>query len=105
MSDMDPDAKKAMEFLTWLTCGADIWIEHMSSEGQKRPLAKVFTSKQRKEAMDLIVSTNSEETRRNVYFLPNQEMSSGKRKLANLSGSRFLHVDLDYKDYDWDLNG
>lgn len=99
MSDMDPDAKKAVEFLTWLTCGADMWIEHMSSEGQKRPLAKVFTSKQRKEAVDLIVSTNSEETRRNVYFLPNQEMSSGKRKLANLSGSRFLHVDLDYKDY------
>ncbi len=34
-----------------------------------------------------------------MYFLPNAEFLEGARKKENLAAVRFLHVDLDFKDY------
>jgi hypothetical protein len=51
------------------------------------------------EAVDFVASGNSDEIQRNMYFLPNEEFLQGARKKENMSAVRFLHVDLDYKDY------
>lgn len=51
-----------------------------------------------------IAAKNSADVRRNMYFLPNAEFLEGKRNKKNITAVRFLHVDLDFKDYPGELN-
>lgn len=45
---------------------------------------------------------NASEFRRNLYYMPNAGLLTGKRLKANVSDSEFLWVDLDCKDYPGD---
>lgn len=94
-----PSAERAVEYIIWLNNDAPMHLESMSSQGNARPDAKQFTRSDSAAAIAFVAMANAEDTQRNLYFLPNAEFLTGERKKANLTGARFLHVDLDYKDY------
>ncbi|KPQ05982.1 MAG: putative P-loop ATPase [Rhodobacteraceae bacterium HLUCCA12] len=94
-----PSAERAVEYIVWLNNDAPMHLESMSSQGNARPIAKQFTPADSAAAIAFVAMANAEDTQRNLYFLPNAEFLTGERKKANLTGARFLHVDLDYKDY------
>jgi hypothetical protein len=94
-----PDPRRALEFLKWLTPDAEFYLEHMNSHGDARPKSKAYSSNETSAATKFVAANNSAELQRNIYFLPNAEFLDGKRAKANLSAARFLHVDLDCKDY------
>ena len=96
---LKPSPTRAIQFVQWLISEAPLYLESMASKGEAAPKAKVFGSSEREQAVDFVASDNSDETQRNMYFLPNAEFLDGPRKKANLSAARILHVDLDYKDY------
>lgn len=102
--DLKPNPALAIEFLHWLNPGAPIYLEVMASQGKANPIAKLFSPAAIADASDFLASGNSNDIQRNVYFLPNAEFLEGDRKKANFSAARFLHVDLDYKDYPGDGN-
>jgi hypothetical protein len=97
--NLHPDAARAVDFLSWLNPGAPLYLEHMSSDGPVRPVAEVFSPQEREAAERYVADSNADSQRCNMYWLPNAEFLSGKRAKANLSAARFLHVDLDCKDY------
>lgn len=97
--DLRPDAVRAVDFISWLNSEAKLYLEQMSSVGQARPSANTYAQKNKSAALSFIELNNSETLRRNLYFLPNAEFLNGKRKKDNLTSARFLHVDLDMKDY------
>lgn len=68
-------------------------------KGKAAPRAMVFGASEHAQAVAFVASGNSDENQRNLYFLPNAEFLKGARKKENISAVRFLHVDLDYKDY------
>lgn len=95
---------RSIEFLRWLNSEAPLHLESMASQGNAKPYAQVFAPQHEGEAIAFVESGNSDDVQRNIYFLPNAEFLSGKRKKENLSGVRFLHVDLDFKDYPGEAN-
>lgn len=97
--NLHPDAARAIDFLSWLNPGAPLYLEHMSSDGPVRPVAEVFSPHEQEAAERHVADSNADRQRCNMYWLPNAEFLSGKRAKANLSAARFLHVDLDCKDY------
>jgi len=97
--NLHPDAARAIEFLSWLNPGAPLRLEHMSSDGPERPVAVAFPPQEVNAANRFVTDSNADSPSRNMYWLPNAEFLSGKRAKANLSAARFLHVDLDCKDY------
>jgi predicted P-loop ATPase len=100
MSDeLHPDAERAIAFLSWLNAGAGLYLEHMRSEGAAMPTAKPYPAHDTASAKRFVSANNGEGLRRNIYFLPNGEFLAGNRAKANLTAARFLHVDLDCKDY------
>jgi predicted P-loop ATPase len=100
MPDMlTADPKRAVEFVAWLTCGAPLHLERMNSTGQESPVHRTYAASDRNSAESFVAMNNSADLRRNLYFLPNAEFLGGKRGKANLSAVRFLHADLDGKDY------
>lgn len=101
-SNLKPNPSRAIEFLRWLNPEASLYLESMANKGKAAPKAKVFGPSEREQAVAFIASGNSDENQRNMYFLPNAEFLEGARKKENLSAVRFLHVDLDYKDYPGD---
>lgn len=101
--DLKPMPSRAIEFLHWLNPNAPIYLESMSSQGNAKPIAKPFSLEARTAASDFVATGNGDDLKRNMYFVPNAEFLEGERKKANLSAARFLHVDLDYKDYPGDL--
>lgn len=103
-SKLKPNPARAIEFLHWLNSEAPLHIESMASQGNASPKAKMFGPSDRDQAVSFVASGNSDEAQRNMYFLPNAEFLDGPRKKENLSAVRFLHVDLDYKDYPGDEN-
>jgi len=97
--NLKPNPARAIEFLCWLNPDATIYLESMASQGEVKPFAKRFSPLAISDAISFVASGNSDDARRNLYFLPNAEFLEGERKKTNLSAVRFLHVDLDYKDY------
>lgn len=97
--NLHPDAARAVEFLSWLNPGVSLHLEHMSSGGPERPVATAFPPQEVNAAKRFVADGNADSQSRNMYWLPNAEFLSGKRAKANLSAARFLHVDLDCKDY------
>jgi len=97
--NLKADPARSIELIRWLNPKAAIYLESMASQGNVKPIAKQFAAQGDAGAVGFVTSNNSEEIQRNVYFLPNAEFLQGARKKENLSAVRFLHVDLDYKDY------
>lgn len=100
--NLKPNPSRAIDFLRWLNPEASLYLESMANKGKAAPKAKIFGPSEREQAVSFVASSNSDETQRNMYFLPNAEFLEGARKKENLSAVRFLHVDLDYKDYPGD---
>ncbi len=98
-----PNPARAIEFLHWLNPDAPIYLESMANRDNVKPIAKRFSPEARADASEFVASGNGDDVQRNMYFVPNAEFLEGERKKANLSAVRFLHVDLDYKDYPGDL--
>ena len=101
--NLKPDPARAIEFLHWLNPDAPIYLESMESQGNAKPISKRFSPEARANASEFVAAGNGDDDQRNMYFVPNAEFLVGERKKANLSAVRFLHVDLDYKDYPGDL--
>lgn len=101
--NLKPNPARAIEFLHWLNPDAPIYLESMASRDNVKPIAKRFSPEARANASEFVASGNGDDAQRNMYFVPNAEFLEGERKEANLSAVRFLHVDLDYKDYPGDL--
>src|SRR6056297_2221182 len=101
-SNLKPDPTRAIEFICWLTSEARLHLESMASRGNAKPKAKAFGLSDHEQAVSFVASGNADDVQRNMYFLPNAELLEGTRKKENLSAVRFLHVDLDYKDYPGD---
>ncbi len=101
--NLKPNPARAIEFLHWLNSESPIHLESMASRDSVKPIAKQFSVEARGLASEFVASGNSDDLQRNMYFLPNAEFLKGERKKANLSAVRFLHVDLDYKDFPGDL--
>ena len=100
--NLKADPARSIEFLRWLNPETAIYLESMAGQGVAKPIAKQFPAQGNAGAVDFVASSNSDEIQRNVYFLPNAEFLQGARKKENMSAVRFLHVDLDYKDYPGD---
>lgn len=94
-----PDPKKAIENLLWLSSGEPLYLEQMSSQGNANPKHKRYPANEAAAAVRFVGGNNNDTYQRNIYFVPNAEFLEGKRNKANLSAVRFLHVDLDCKDY------
>ncbi|MGY6570566.1 MAG: VapE domain-containing protein [Salinarimonas sp.] len=99
LDNLIPDAERAIEFMSWLNPGAPLYLEHMRSDGPPRPTAKPYPAHDGASAKRFVTANNRDDLRRNMYWLPNAEFLTGKRLKANLTAARFLHVDLDCKDY------
>ena len=100
MSDqLSPNPARALQFIKWLNPDAPLYIESMARVGPSMPVARQFSAGDLTQAVEFVAMGNSTETQRNMYFLPNAEFLLGARKKANISSVRFLHVDLDNKDY------
>ena len=103
MSDrLSPDPSRAIEFIMWLNPGTSLHIESMASNGPAKPVAHQFAADEFAQAIDFVSVGSTDEVQRNMYFLPNAEFLQGARKKANVLAVRFLHVDLDNKDYPGD---
>lgn len=94
-----PNAEKGVQFVEWLNPTALLHTESMASIGPATPVARKFAADALSNAVSFVSEANSAELRRNMYFLPNAEFLQGARKKENLGAARFLHVDLDNKDY------
>ncbi|WP_439524135.1 hypothetical protein, partial [Marivita sp.] len=101
-NNLKTDATRAIEFIRWLTSEAPLHLESMASRGKAKPKAKVFGLPEHEKAVSFVAYGNADDVQRNMYFLPNAEFLEGPRKKENLSAVRFLHVDLDFKDYPGD---
>lgn len=101
MADLlQPDAQQAIAFLLWLNPEAPLYLEAHESAGGAKPKTKECPAHAAEAvAQRFVAANNSDELRRNLYFVPNAELMSGGRAKANVSASRFLWVDLDCKDY------
>ena len=97
------DPKKAIEFVNWLIREAPLYLEQMNSQGNANPKHKLYPTNETASAVRFVAGNNNETYQRNIYFVPNAEFLNGKRNKANLSAVRFLHVDLDCKDYPGDV--
>lgn len=97
--NLKPDPTRAIEFIRWLNPEAPLYLESMANQGKASPKAKTFCLSDREQAVSFVTCGNSDDAQRNMYFLPNAEFLVGARKKENLSAVRFLHVDLDHKDY------
>ena len=97
--DLEPDAARAVAFLSWLTAGANLHLETMASQGAAKPHVKTYAQDEAESATRFVAANNNDEVKRNIYFLPNAEFLNGSRSKANLTSARFVHVDLDCKDY------
>lgn len=96
---LQPQPKRAVAFLSWLTQGAPLHLERMNSVGPESPVQKTYGPQELDSAEKFVGINNADDFQRNIYFLPNAEFLSGGRGKSNLSAARFLHVDLDGKDY------
>lgn len=94
-----PSPSLAIDFLTWLSPDAPMYLECLPSKGQGDTKAEAYLLTERESALKFVATNNGDDLQRNLYFLPNAEFLSGKRRKDNLSAARFLHVDLDCKDY------
>jgi predicted P-loop ATPase len=103
-SNLKPDPTRAIAFIRWLNHEAPLYLESMANQGKSGPRAKTFSLSDHEQAVSFVGTGNADEVQRNMYFLPNAEFLLGARKKENLSAVRFLHVDLDYKDYPGDEN-
>lgn len=99
-----PDPEQAVRFVKWLNPTASLYIESMASVGPAKPIARQFAADGLSEAIAFVSGENDAEVQRNMYFLPNAEFLEGTRKKQNLTSVRFLHVDLDNKDYPGTVN-
>ncbi|WP_170381971.1 VapE domain-containing protein [Ruegeria atlantica] len=98
-SNLRPDPNKAIAFLRWLTIGAKLYLENMNSQGASRPKGKTYLQGDDTAAIQFVASNNNDQWQRNLYFVADAEFLAGPRKKENLTAVRFLHVDLDHKDY------
>lgn len=96
---LQPDPKRAITFLSWLMQGAPLHLERMNSVGEEKPLTGLYLAGDTASAEKFVGSNNGPDRQRNIYFLPNAEFGTGKRGKNNLRAVRFLHADLDAKDY------
>ena len=97
--NLKADPARSIKLIRWLNLDAAIYLESMASQGNAKPIAKQFPAQGTAGAVDFVASSNSDEIQRNVYVLLNAEFLLGARRKENMSAVRFLHVDLDYKDY------
>lgn len=97
--NLKPDPSRAIAILRWLNPEAPLYLESMANRGKATPKARTFGPSDLEQAISFVASNNSDDVQRNIYFLPNAEFLEGARKKENFSAVRFLHVDLDYKDY------
>lgn len=96
--DLCPQGNQSAAFLCWLNPNTPAHLEHMESVGETSPRACTKNSCSVDEITAYVQKHNGE-PRRNLYFVPNAEFLFGKRNKANVKAVRFLHVDLDFKDY------
>lgn len=99
VEQLQPSPKQAIAFLSWFTQGAPLHLERMNSVGPESPVQKSYGQHELDSAEKFVAMNNGGEYQRNLYFLPNAEFLSGRRLKDNLSAVRFLHADLDGKDY------
>lgn len=99
MGRLKPDPERAIEVLNWANPEAPLHLESMANRGKSAPIARKFSPAELEQAVKFVMFSNSDSAERNVYFLPNAEFLEGARKKENLSAARFLHADLDCKDY------
>ena len=97
--NIQPNPQKAIEWYIWLNGGKQIYLEHISSQGPARPKSKFYQASEVASAARFVSSNNGDDYQRNLHFIPNAEFLVGQRVKANLKAVRFLHVDLDCKDY------
>jgi len=96
---LKPDPQKAIEWLLWLNAGEKMYLEHISSQGAARPKGRFYQGNEAASATHFVAGNNGDDFQRNLHFVPNSEFLEGSRTKANLKAVRFLHVDLDCKDY------
>ncbi len=94
-----PQSKLAADFLAWMNPSTSTHLEFMESRGRAYPKATKFNSADTDKIRHFVEENNGPEDCRNLYFVPNAEFLHGKRNKANIGAVRFLHVDLDFKDY------
>ncbi|SMX25035.1 VapE domain-containing protein [Boseongicola aestuarii] len=97
-TNLKPDSNGGAQYLYWINPNAPAYLEHMASEGPSHPRSQTFNSCATTDLAAFIEKHNGNQ-RRNIYHVPNAEFLDGKRNKANISAVRFLHVDLDFKDY------
>lgn len=98
-NSLKPNPQRAIEWLLWLSAGEKIYLEHISSQGAARPKGRPYQGSEAASAAQFVAGNNGNDYHRNLYFVPNAEFLDGPRAKANLKAVRFLHVDLDCKDY------
>lgn len=98
-NEFQPNPAQAAQWLRWMAQDAPLYIETMASVGPVRPIARQFPPGEETQAAEYISAANGDDSRRNIYFLPNAKFLNGPRKKENLSFAHTLHVDLDNKDY------
>lgn len=91
--------QKAIEWYFWLNGGKQIYLEYICSQGAARPKGKFYQASEAASAARFVSSNNGDDYQRNMHFIANAEFLDGRRVKANLKAVRFLHVDLDCKDY------
>jgi len=98
-NSLKQNPQKAIEWLCWLNAGEKMYLEHISSQGASRPKGKFYEGSETASAARFVAGNNGDDYQRNLHFVPNAEFLDGPRTKANLKAVRFLHVDLDCKDY------
>ncbi len=98
-NNLQPNPQKAIEWYLWLNGNKQMHLEHFNSQGSARPKGKFYQASEAASAVRFVSANNGDEYQRNLHFVPNAEFLDGPRIKANLKAVRFLHVDLDCKDY------
>lgn len=102
--DLHPLSIQSADFLCWLNPNTPAHLETMQSQGSASPRPFTYNSCDADGVTKFVEKHNDASSRRNIYFVPNAEFLHGKRIKANIEYARFLHVDLDFKDYPGDLS-
>ncbi len=97
--NLKPNPSRAIAVVHWLNSEAPFYLESMANQGNPAPKGRTFGPLDHEQAVSFVATGNADEVQRNMYFLPNAEFLVGARRKENLSAARFLHADLDYKDY------
>lgn len=102
--ELEPNSEETVQWLNWLLPNGVAHIELLPSDKQGPPQVFRFETGKREQLKSFIKRENGSSARFNMHWVPDgANLKNGKRGKANLEQVEFLHVDLDYKDYDGTL--